>query len=61
MKQLFKSTIVIWSEFDPTTVTLDYLAKQAIDGQAYCSLQDTKKVKDPRRDPDWDGSEFFEE
>jgi hypothetical protein len=34
---LFKSTIVIYSDFDPTTVELDTLASEATRGSAICT------------------------
>lgn len=59
---LYKSTIVIWSEFNPKQkqLEIDQLAREAIDGEAYCSKQETKLVKDAKADPDWDGTEFFD-
>lgn len=59
-KQLWKSTIVIWSEFDPRPVELRQLAGEAEDGSAYCSFSGFTLVEDPSGDPDWDGTEFFD-
>jgi hypothetical protein len=57
-KPLYKTTIVIWSEYDPQ-VGIDYLARDAMQGEAYCSKQKSVAVQDPTLDPDWDGTEFF--
>lgn len=59
MKKLWKSTIVIWSEFDPQEVSMDDLAREAICGEAYCSCSTAKFIENPVKDIDWDGTEFF--
>jgi len=58
-KSLYKTSIVIWTRYDPSCMEIDRLADEAMDGNAYCSKQETEKVLDRNRDPDWDGSEFF--
>ena len=58
-KPLYKTSIVIWSEFDPTQLELSQLAREAESGAAYCANLETKKLKKPTQDPDWDGTEFF--
>ena len=60
-KPLYKSTIVIWSDYDPTFVELESLAAQAVYGDAYCSKLIEEVVQEPTLDPDWDGTEFFDE
>ena len=58
--KLFKTTIVIWSEYDPTgAVELEDLAREAQRGDAYCSKQESVFVEEAESDPDWDGTEFF--
>ncbi len=57
-KKLYKSTIVIWTDYNPDTVELEDLAREAQRGDAYCSKNVSAEV-DPRTDPDWDGTEFF--
>ena len=58
--KLYKTTIVIWSEDDPTNLMeIDALAQDAMNGESYCSKQETVRVEDPISDPDWDGTEFF--
>ena len=59
-KKLWKTTAVIWSEFDPSACELDTMATEASNGQAYCSQQKVALVKNPSLDPDWDGTEFFD-
>lgn len=60
-KSLYKATITIWSEFDPTKLELTELAHEAEVGEAYCSKLAAIKVDKPSADPDWDGTEFFDE
>jgi hypothetical protein len=60
-KNLYKTTIVIWSEFDASEVEIDYLGEQAISGEAHCAHANTVFVEKPEIDPDWDGTEFFGE
>jgi hypothetical protein len=57
--KLYKSTIVIWSEFDPRNMELSHLAREAESGEAYCSKSVAVLVKKPATDPDWDNTEFF--
>lgn len=64
---LWKTTIVIWSEYDPTEGAEDAddeldivtLAEEAVDGNAYCSYADATLIQRPEKDPHWDGTEFF--
>ena len=60
-RPLYKTTIVIWSEYSGTSVELSDLARDAEGGESYCSKQDSKLVKNPQADPDWDDGEdgFF--
>lgn len=58
---LYKTTIVIWSEYNPTRkVELSELAHDAEYGDAYCSLFESVRVQNPESDPNWDGTEFFD-
>jgi len=61
--KLYKTTIVIWSEFNPDQqmIELSNLANLATNGNAYCSKQESEEVMDPVSDKDWDGTEFFGE
>ena len=45
MKALFKTTIVIISEYDPTySVEIDELARDAMQGESYCVEQSTVQI-----------------
>jgi len=59
MRPLYKTTIIIWSEYDGDSVDLDALAAEAMNGDAYCSKQISVHIEEPDADPDWDGTEFF--
>lgn len=59
MRALYKTTIVIWSEYDGTTVELSDLARDAEVGESYCSRYRSEQCANPEADPDWDGTEFF--
>ena len=58
---LYKTTLIIWSEFNPTGMAIDDLATEAVTGSAYCAKKLTIDVESPRRDPDWvqDGERFL--
>ena len=56
---LWKTTIVIWTEYDPQQSELADLCRDAVEGEAYCSKVDSVWLPDPEGDPDWDGTEFF--
>lgn len=59
MKPLYKTTIVIWSEEDPSHMELSHLARDAETGNSYCAKSESVRVHDPAKDPDYDGTEFF--
>lgn len=61
MKPLFKTTLVIWTEADPSEMEIVALAQEATDGTAYCSVDKREKVEDPAKDPAWDSTDFFGE
>ena len=56
---MFKTTIVIWSEFDPSDMELTDLGWEASSGDAYASVFKIESIDKPEADPDWDGTEFF--
>lgn len=63
-KKLYKTTIIIWSEFDPeagTGMELEDLVSEAVSGSAYCSRMQCELVDDPSKDSAWDNNEFFGE
>ena len=59
-RKLYKTTIVIWSDCDPCECELSDLARDAEAGESYCSKMDRHLIDDPKSDPDWDGTEFFD-
>ena len=62
MRPLYKTTIVIWSEYDPTEkYELKELANEAEQGDAYCSKMRATLIDKPHEDPDWDNTEFFDD
>ena len=60
-RALFKTTIVIWSDYDPREAQMEIvdLAREATSGDCYCSKQEMVRVDKPGDDADWDGTEFF--
>jgi len=60
VKPLYKSTVIIWTTYDPAQLELTELAHQAENGDASCSSMKCALVADPEKDPDWDGTEFFD-
>jgi len=60
--RLYKTTVVIWTDYDPNEdpeAELEDLAREATNGDAYCSKQITVLVEDPAADPDPPSVEFF--
>lgn len=53
---LYKTTVVIWTEFEPSGLEIDDLAREAIVGEAFCSEQSVVYVQDESQFPD---TEFF--
>ena len=58
-KPLWKTTIVIWSDYDPCHLEIDELARDAMSGESYCSDSYTEVIAEPANDLDWDNTEFF--
>lgn len=58
-KGLYKTTIVIWTEKNPSLCDLVGLAQSAMEGNAYCSQQLVTYVEAPLKDKDFDNTEFF--
>ena len=54
---LFRTTIVIWTDFNPSEMELDDLAREAISGDAFCSLQEVAEIDNPNEFP---ATEFFD-
>jgi hypothetical protein len=61
-KDLYKTTIVIWSEYSPDAEGMEItdIAYQAMVGDAYCSSSVTVFVKDPMADSEFPDTEFFD-
>ena len=59
MRPLWKTTLVLWTDYNPKGVSILELAGEATEGSAYCSTDTAELVEDPEADPDWDGTEFF--
>lgn len=59
---LYKSIIVIWSDFDPTQVELSDLAYEAEHGSALVTTMKAETVTVPSLDPDYSEQidEFFD-
>jgi hypothetical protein len=60
-RPLFKTTIVIWSHYDPKDrkMEINHLAQEAVSGDAYCAKEETVEVKHPVTDPDFEDGDFF--
>lgn len=59
MKPLFKTTIIIWSEENTDNVSAEELARDADNGDSYCSVKNCRRVDNPDEDEDWDDTDFF--
>jgi len=59
-RKLWKTTVVIWSEFDPQTVEIDRLISEGIGGEAYISKQHAELVSDPYSQEDGPPEDFFD-
>jgi hypothetical protein len=62
VKALFKSTIIIWTQYDPSALEIELtdLVHEAENGDAYCSTIDCVLVTEPEKDAAWDGTDFFD-
>ena len=58
--KLYKTSIIIWSEYDPAELELTDLAHRAETGDAYCSTMGCALISEPEKDPTWDGTDFFD-
>jgi len=56
---LFKTTLVIWSRFDPEGMEMEDLAFSVSQDESYCSGCATEEIENPRKDIDFDGNSFF--
>ena len=60
VKPLYKTTIIIWTEYDPNGLELTNLASQAERADGDCSRMTSGLVAKPEKDPAWDSTEFFD-
>lgn len=58
---LYKSTVVIWTDYNPGGMELSDLAREAERGDAYCAKMETLTVAHPESDEDAPDMEFFGE
>ena len=58
-KPLWKTSILIWTDYDPQNFEIDSLSYQAMEGDAYCSAVKIDYVANPDLDTQWDDAEFF--
>ncbi len=59
---LVKYTIIIWApkEYLNSDIGLSDLGREADSGECYASRVKSELINNPRSDPDWDGTEFFD-
>jgi hypothetical protein len=55
-KKLWKTTIEIWTDEDPSNYSIVRLAEEATDGCAFCDRQNTEVITDQNLFPE---TEFF--
>lgn len=60
-RQLWKTTIIIWSKWDPSTTPVSTLAKEGEDGGAYISKAHSELVSNPYDQEDGPSESFFVE
>jgi len=61
MRALHKTTIVIWSREKTDEMSGEDLARDADQGNSYCSVKNCVLVRKPDEDDDWDDTDFFDE
>ena len=59
MKPLYKTTIVIWSDFEPSHLELEDLARDATSGESFCSRCIREAIQHPEMDEYPPDEEFF--
>jgi hypothetical protein len=59
VRPLYKTTVVIWTDYDASGVSLQDLAFDAEEGNGYGLRSDSAKVDIPESELDKDGLEFF--
>jgi hypothetical protein len=61
VKNLYKTTIVIWTGYDLEGLTEEDLGHEADQGAAFCSKRSSRLIEDPVEDTDWVDTDFFDE
>ena len=56
-KKLYRTTIVIWSEYPTDIMEIDHLARDCMDGESFCESSDCEEVTNPSNFP---ATEFFD-
>ena len=59
--RLYKSTMTIWTTYDPTEIEPTELVHPAENVGAYCSSMTFALIPELEKDPAWDGTEFFDD
>jgi hypothetical protein len=59
-RKLWRTTIVVWSAYDPQTLEIANLIHDAVDGQAIITKQDSELVSNPYMQEDGPPEDFFE-
>jgi hypothetical protein len=59
-RKLWKTTIVVWSEWDPRNVETINLVREATNGDAYISREEHELISNPYKQPDGPPDGFFE-
>lgn len=55
-RNLWRTTIEIWTDYDPSHMEISDLAQEATTGDAYCTHQIVERIADPDKFPE---TEFF--
>ena len=58
MKKLYKTTIVIWADYDTSNQDLEIISREATSGDCYCDSMDTEIIAN---EAEWPDTEFFGE
>jgi len=58
-KNLYKTTLIIWTTYNPESVNLEDLGREADGGAALCSHCEMVFVQHPRKDKDFPNTDFF--
>ena len=58
-QRMWKTSIVIWTDYNPSHMELATLAREAESGDAFCAKMEIAEVQDVQKDPDWAETDFF--